>query len=169
MYICTYAHITQSTQFLDWLLLRSQACQSGQSSLWSWIQPLYSDTELILGDRILGEVEKNCFIALSSQGGHIGLLPSKQCVLTWRGQWGVLQLKEGVISWGILFWSTGGEVSGREHHQPSGFNQSGVSMLVGTILLTSTWWGLQTAQRYCCVYPLRGNQDPAPIPYTIVS
>ena len=68
MYICTYAHITQSTQFLDWLLLPSQACQSGQSSLWSWIQPLYSDTELILGDRILGEVENNCFIALSSRG-----------------------------------------------------------------------------------------------------
>ena len=61
--------------------------------------------------------------------------------------------------------STGGEVSGREHHQPSGFNQSGVSVLVGSKLLTSTWRGLQyreTAQRYCCAYPLKGNQDPAP-------
>ena len=31
----------------------------------------------------------------------------------------------------------GGEVSGRQHHQPSGSNQSGVYELIGSIQLTS--------------------------------
>ena len=49
------------------------------------IQPLYPGTELNLGDRILGEVEKNRFIALPSKGGLRGIMPSKLCVLNWRG------------------------------------------------------------------------------------
>ena len=40
-------------------------------------QPLYTSAELNLADRILGEVEKNSFIALPGKGGHSGLLPSK--------------------------------------------------------------------------------------------
>ena len=60
----------------------------------------------------------------------------------------------------------GGEVTGSQHHQPSSCNWPGVSVLVGSIQLTfPTWWGFsicKTAQRYCCVYHLRGNQDPAP-------
>ena len=36
----------------------------------------------------------------------------------------------------------GGEVIESQHHQPSGSNKSGVSVLVGSIQLTSsTWWG----------------------------
>ena len=37
------------------------------------------NTELILRDRVLGEVEKNSFIALPGKGGHSGLVPSKLC------------------------------------------------------------------------------------------
>ena len=33
--------------------------------------------KLNLGDRVLGELEKNSFIALPVNGGHSGLLPSK--------------------------------------------------------------------------------------------
>ena len=33
--------------------------------------------ELNLGDRILGEVEKDSFITLPGKGGHGGLLPRK--------------------------------------------------------------------------------------------
>ena len=37
---------------------------------WSWIRPLYPDTKLNLGDRVLGEVEKNSFIAWWPQGAN---------------------------------------------------------------------------------------------------
>ena len=40
---------------------------------------------IILRDRVLGEVEKNSFIALPGKGGHSGLMPSKLCVPPWRG------------------------------------------------------------------------------------
>ena len=49
------------------------------------IRPLYTSTEFNLGDRVLTEVEKNSFIALSGKGGHSGLISSKLCALTWRG------------------------------------------------------------------------------------
>jgi len=42
-------------------------------------------TELNLRDRVLGEVDKNSFIALSGKGGHSKLVPSKLCVHHWRG------------------------------------------------------------------------------------
>ena len=42
--------------------------------MWSQIQPLYPDTELNLRDRVLGEVEKNSFIALTAKGTTAGLL-----------------------------------------------------------------------------------------------
>ena len=40
-------------------------------------QPLYTGTESTLGDRVLGEVQKNSFIALPGKGGHSGLLHSE--------------------------------------------------------------------------------------------
>ena len=43
---------------------------------------MYPDTELILGDRVLDEVEKNSFIALPGSGVHRELMPSKLCVPT---------------------------------------------------------------------------------------
>ena len=49
--------------------------------MWS----LYPDTKLNLGDRVLGEVEKDSFIALSGKAGHRGLMLSKLCVHTRRG------------------------------------------------------------------------------------
>ena len=48
------------------------------------IRVLYTSTKLNLGDRVLGEVEKNNFIALPGKGDHSGLMPSELCVLTWR-------------------------------------------------------------------------------------
>ena len=38
------------------------------NSFWSWMQLLYPDTKLILRDRVLGEVEKNSFIAFPGKG-----------------------------------------------------------------------------------------------------
>ena len=42
-------------------------------------------TKLNLRDRVLGEVQKNSFIALSGKGGRRGLMPSKLCVPPRRG------------------------------------------------------------------------------------
>ena len=39
--------------------------------------PLCTSAESNLTDRVLGEVEKNSFIALPGKGGHSGLMPSK--------------------------------------------------------------------------------------------
>ena len=36
--------------------------------------PLCTGAKLNLGDRVLGEVEKNSFIALPDKGGHSGLM-----------------------------------------------------------------------------------------------
>ena len=49
------------------------------------IRPPYTGGGLNLGDRVLGEVERNSFIALPGKGGHNGLMPSGLCVPPWRG------------------------------------------------------------------------------------
>ena len=41
---------------------------------------LYTSAKLNLGDRVLGEVEKDSFIALPGKGGHSRLLPQKNYV-----------------------------------------------------------------------------------------
>ena len=46
---------------------------------------MYNDTKSNLGDRVLGEVEKNSFIVLPGKGDHSRLMPSKLCGPTWRG------------------------------------------------------------------------------------
>ena len=40
-------------------------------------RPLGTSAELNLGDRVLGEVEKNSSVALPGKGGHSRLMPSK--------------------------------------------------------------------------------------------
>ena len=52
-------------------------------------RPLCTSTELNLGDRVLGEAEKNSFIAFTGKGGHSKLMPSKLCVPTWGGGGGL--------------------------------------------------------------------------------
>ena len=70
-----------------------------------------------------------------------------------------------ICSW-TFFWLVGGEVSGSQHHQPSGSNQSGVYMLVGSIQLTSpTWWGfqyLQNSPKILLCVSLDGERGPCP-------
>ena len=51
---------------------------------------LYTIAGLNLRDRVLGEVERNSFIALPGKLGHSGLVPSRLCVPPWREQEGVL-------------------------------------------------------------------------------
>ena len=52
-----------------------------------------------------------------------------------------------MVSLWTFFWLFGGEVSGSQHHQPSGSNQSGVYVLMDSISLTfPTWWGFQYLQ-----------------------
>ena len=47
--------------------------------------PLCIGAESNLRGRVLGEVEKNSFIALPGKGGHSGLVPSKTVCLNPRG------------------------------------------------------------------------------------
>ena len=47
--------------------------------------PLWTSAESNLGDRVLGEVENNSFIALPGKGGRSGLLPPKNCMSQPRG------------------------------------------------------------------------------------
>ena len=51
---------------------------------------LCTSDESNLGERVLGEVEKDSFIALPDKGGHSRLIPSKPCVPTWGKEWEVL-------------------------------------------------------------------------------
>ena len=138
-----------------WLYVCSLRC-------WSWIQTLYPDIKLNLEDRVLGEGEKNCF-ALPSKGGQSGLMPSKLCVPTWGGQWGV---EEGVISSWTFFWLIGGEVNGSQQPQPFGSNRSGIYVLVGSTQLTSpTWWGfqdLQNSSKILLCISVDGEPGPCP-------
>ena len=48
----------------------------------TWEAPLYTDGELNPRDKILGETEKDSFIALQGKGSHTGLPPWKLCVST---------------------------------------------------------------------------------------
>ena len=48
-------------------------------------QPLCSEAELNFKDRVLGDVEKNRFIALPGKRGHSRLVAPKLCVPTWEG------------------------------------------------------------------------------------
>ena len=45
---------------------------------------LYTSAKSNLRDRVLGEAEKNNFIALPGKGRDSGLMPPKPCVLTWE-------------------------------------------------------------------------------------
>ena len=45
--------------------------------------PLSTGAELNLGDRVLGEEEKNSFIVFPEKGGHSGSCPEKLCVPPW--------------------------------------------------------------------------------------
>ena len=61
----------------------------------------------------------------------------------------------------------GGEVSGSQHHQPSGANRSGVYVLVGSAPLNfSRLVGVPVCAKQLkdtvYVYPLRVSQDSAP-------
>ena len=44
------------------------------------IWPLYTRAGLNLRDGVLGEVERNSFLALPGKGGHVELMPSRLCV-----------------------------------------------------------------------------------------
>ena len=61
-------------------LSTSWICLAGKKRFLLWIpkaQPLYTGVKSNLGDRILGEVEENSFIALPGKERHSGLVPLK--------------------------------------------------------------------------------------------
>ena len=62
-------------------MIRTEKVQA-QLRLMLNIQPLCTGAKLILGHGVLGELEKNSFIALPGKGGHSGLVPSKLYVPT---------------------------------------------------------------------------------------
>ena len=47
-------------------------------------RPLGTSAKSNLADRVLGEEEKNSFIALPGKGGHSGLTPLKTVCPTWE-------------------------------------------------------------------------------------
>ena len=108
------------------------------------IQPLYLSTGLDLGDRVRGEVEKNSFVVWSGKGGYRMRMPLRLHVLPGGEVRSFTVLKEqGVVTSWTFFWFVGSQ-----HHQPSGFNRSVVSVLVGCRQLTSsTWWGFEYLQK----------------------
>ena len=64
-----------------WVIATALSTSRPWASRLLWLmpkaQPLYTGAELNLGDKVLGEVEKNSFIALPGKVGHSGLLPQK--------------------------------------------------------------------------------------------
>ena len=102
------------------------------------IRPLYAGAGLNLGDRVLGEVERNSF---ARQRGPQRANPSRLCPSLEGVVRCLIVFKEqGVVSSWTFFWLVGGEVIGSRHHQPSGPNWSGVYVLVGSMQLTSPTW-----------------------------
>ena len=57
----------------------------GRGSVKIYGGPRTGVQRLNLRDGVLGEIEKNSFTALPGKGGHSRRIPSKLCVLTWRG------------------------------------------------------------------------------------
>ena len=135
--------------------------------LWSRIWPLFPDTKLNLGDRVLGEVKKNSFIALPGKGVHSWLMPSKLCVPTWRGS------EEFSSNGSKRAWSARG-------HSSDGLvvrwvEASITSLLVPTGLGStclwapyrtfSTWWEfqyLQNSSKVSLCVSLEGEPGPWP-------
>ena len=73
-------------------------------------------------------------IALPSKGGQSKLVHIRLSH-PGVGREGSYSVKAtGMISSWTFFWMVGGEVTGSQHHQPSGSSQSGVYVLVGSIL-----------------------------------
>ena len=59
---------------------------------------LCSDAKSHLGDRVLGEIEKNSFITLLAKGGHSGFCAPQNCVPTQKDL--VRSLTAMVQGWG---------------------------------------------------------------------
>ena len=116
------------------------------------------NTKLNLGDRVLGEVEKNSFFALPGKEGHSGLTSSKLWSFT-------VMFQKGMISLWTFFWLAGGEVSGSQH-QPSGSGWSGAYVLVSSMQLTfCAWCGFQyltNSSRILLCIPLEREPGPCP-------
>ena len=113
------------------------------------IRPLYTGARLNLGDRVLGEVEINSFIALPGKAGPQWANAFKTVCPTLEGvvRRLIVPKEQGMISWWTFFWLVGGAVIGSQYHQPSGSNRFGVYLLVGSMQLTSsTCWGFQYLQ-----------------------
>ena len=73
-----------------------------------------------------------------------------------------------MISLWTFFSLVDGEISRSQYHQPSGSNQSGVSLLVGSIQLTSTCWGFQYLQNNSWIFlDVSLEREPGPCPQTV--
>ena len=114
----TWTHSQWLSQLSPW----TWAC-SFERCPWSEFQPLCTCAWLDLGDRVLGEVGRNNFIALPGKGGHSRLMPSRLCPTLEGLVRSLLVLKEqGVVSSWTFFWLVGGKASGNQHHQFFGPN-----------------------------------------------
>ena len=76
---------TAGCVYLLWGRVRDHQERGLRRSRVAEIGHLYTSAGLNLRDRVLGEVEKNRFIALPGTGGQSGLMPSKLCVPPRRG------------------------------------------------------------------------------------
>ena len=102
--------------------------------------PCTPNTKLNLGDRVLGEAEKNRFFALPGKEGHSGLTSSKLCPDPKRVVRSfTVMFQKAMISLWTFFWLAGGEIGGSQH-QPSGSDWSGAYVLVSSMQLTFPTW-----------------------------
>ena len=127
--------------------------------------PWTPSTKLNLGDRVLGEVEKNSFCALPGKEGHSGLTSSKLCPDPRRVVRSfTVMFQKGMISSWTFFWLAGGEVSGSPHQPGSGW--SGAYVFVSSMQLTfPTWCGFQyltKSSRMLLCIPLEREPGPCP-------
>ena len=92
----------------------------------------------------MGEAQENSFIALPGKGGPNRRMPSRLCGPLEGGSEKSYTDGSRSRAWSAcgrsLFRLVGGEVIGSQHHQPSGSNQSWVSVLVRSIELASSTW-----------------------------
>ena len=91
---------------------------------------LYSGAKSNVRDRVLGEVEKNCFIALPVKDDTVASCPQNHMSLLGKERSSVIIIQKGHYQW--IFWWVDSEISRSQHHQTSGSTGLGSTCLWAT-------------------------------------
>ena len=91
---------------------------------------LYSGAKSNVRDRVLGEVEKNCFIALPAKDDTVASCLQNHVSLLGKERSSVIIVQRGHYQW--IFWWVDSEISRSQHHQTSGSTGLGSTCLWAT-------------------------------------